>query len=87
VKKEIFTNSVDSKSFVSSKYSFFYNCSHFTTVNYGSFCFNGDALFANIMLDGIHVSQVKTSAVYYLRKTYNVNKIGQVKPGKGAGIW
>ncbi len=35
----------------------------------------------------LHLSRLKSNAVYSFRKTYNVNKTRQVKPGKGARIW
>ncbi len=36
----------------------------------------------------LHVSRLKASAVSYsFWKTYTLNKMHQLKPGKGAGIW
>ncbi len=34
-----------------------------------------------------HLSELKASEVYSFQNIYNVNKTGQLKPGKGATIW
>jgi hypothetical protein len=49
---------------------------------------NGEASYVNIMPNGCTYPGLKLVQFIILsEKTYNVNKMHQLKPGKGAGIW